>query len=178
MLKQISKFVVAAVSVSLPSVALLSMALMSMALMSMALLSVSDANANEIRKETSEQRRERLRIAVQAICPVSGDSLTDHATPVKSVNPETKEVLYVCCEGCVDSKPNEEHLKKIRANFVKAQGHCLVMADNKVSEKSKHSIIEGHAVFICCPPCTKKMNASPEKFLKQLDDLYEASLGK
>ena len=134
--------------------------------------------ADEPKKESPEQRRERLRIAVQAICPVSGESLTSHAKPVKMTDSESKEVLYVCCEDCLKSKPNAKYLDKIRGNFAKAQGHCLVMTDNEVSEKSKHGIVEGHAVFVCCPPCIKKMTAAPEKFLAKLDDLYEASLKK
>jgi hypothetical protein len=134
--------------------------------------------ADEPKKENPEQRRERLRFTVQAICPVSGESLTSHAKPVKMTAPETKEVLYVCCKDCLKSKPDAKYLDIIRSNFAKAQGHCLVMTDNEVSEKSKHGIVEGHAVFVCCPPCIKKMTAAPEKFLAMLDDLYEASLKK
>lgn len=128
--------------------------------------------------EKPEQRRERLRIAVQAICPVSGESLTDHSRPVKMTNPDTKEVLYVCCEACLESKPDAKHLEKIRSNFAKAQGHCLVMTDNKISDESKHGIVDGHFIYVCCPPCIKKMTAEPEKFLSALDDLYEESLKK
>ena len=134
--------------------------------------------ADEPKKEGPEQRRERLRIAVQAICPVSGESLTSHAKPVKMTDTETKEVLYVCCADCLKSKPDAKYLDKIRGNFSKAQGNCLVMTDNEVSEKSKLGIVEGHAVFVCCPPCIKKMTAASEKFLVKLDDLYEASLKK
>lgn len=134
--------------------------------------------ADEPQKETPEQRRERLRITVQAICPVTGESLTSHAKPVKMTDPETKEVLYLCCEDCLKSKPDAKYLDKIRNNFAQAQGHCLVMTDNEVSQKSKHGIVEGHAVFVCCPPCIKKMTAAPQKFLAKLDDLYEASLKK
>lgn len=134
--------------------------------------------ADSPQKESPEDRRERLRIAVQAICPVSGESLTKSAKPVKMTAPDTKEVLYVCCEKCLTSKPDAKFLERIRTNFAKAQGHCLVMTDNEVSDKSKYGIVSGHCVFVCCPPCTKKMNASPEKFLSKLDDLYEASLKK
>lgn len=140
------------------------------------LIGVSFADGPQ--KESAEARRERLRIAVQAICPVSGESLTGHGKPVKMTDPDTKEVLYVCCEDCLKSKPDAKHLAKIRSNFAKAQGNCLVMTDNEVSEKSKHGIVDGHFVFVCCPPCVKKMNAAPEKFLSKLDDLYEASLKK
>jgi len=138
--------------------------------------------ASETRKESTEERRERLRIAVQEICPVSGKSLTDKSagktSPVKWTDPETKEVLYVCCKDCLQSKPDAKYLEKIRSNFAKAQSQCLVMTDNEVSEKSKHGIISGHFVYVCCPPCVKKMTASPEKYLSKLDDLYEASLKK
>lgn len=138
--------------------------------------------ASETRKESTEERRERLRIAVQEICPVSGKSLTDKSagktSPVKWTDPETKEVLYVCCKDCLQSKPDAKYLEKIRSNFAKAQSQCLVMTDNEVSEKSKHGIIAGHFVYVCCPPCVKKMTASPEKYLSKLDDLYEASLKK
>ena len=138
--------------------------------------------ASETKKESNEDRRQRLRIAVQEICPVSGKSLTDKSagktSPVKWTDPETKEVLYVCCKDCLQSKPNAKYLEKIRSNFAKAQSQCLVMTDNEVSEKSKHGIIAGHFVYVCCPPCVKKMTASPEKYLTKLDDLYEAFLKK
>ncbi len=78
------------------------------------------------KKESTAQRRERLAIAVQAICPVSGESLTEHAKPVKMVNQETKEVLYVCCESCLKERPVDKHMANIRSNFAKAQGKCLV----------------------------------------------------
>ncbi len=145
------------------------------------LLFVSSAGliyAQIAKDETQDQRRERLRIAVQAICPVSGESLTSHAKPVKMTDSETKEVLYVCCEECLKSKPDAKHLETIRANFAKAQGHCLVMTDNEISAESKHGIIDGQFVYVCCPPCVKKMNANAEKYLSKLDDLYEASLKK
>lgn len=143
-----------------------------------AIVLVGFAVADEPKKESPEQRRERLRIAVQAICPVSGESLTGHEKPVKMTNPDTKEVLYVCCSDCLKSKQEEKYVDKIRENFAKAQGKCLVMTDNEVTAKSKHGIVEGQFVFVCCPPCIKKMNASSERFLAKLDDLYEASLKK
>ncbi|MDX1930728.1 MAG: hypothetical protein SFV81_29665 [Pirellulaceae bacterium] len=143
-----------------------------------AVASMSFASADDPKQESKEARRERLRIAVQAICPVSGESLTGHDKPVKMTNPDTKEVLYVCCADCLRSKQQDKYLEKIRENFAKAQGKCLVMTDNEVSPKSKHGIVEGQFVFVCCPPCTKKMTAAPEKFLAKLDDLYEASLKK
>ena len=107
--------------------------------------------AQTAKDETSEQRRERLRIAVQAICPVSGESLTDHAKPVKMTNPETKEVLYVCCEACLEAKPDAKHIEKIRTNFAKAQGHCLVMTEALVTDgilRSPFSTRRTHAAQV------------------------------
>jgi hypothetical protein len=134
--------------------------------------------ANEFDKETLEERRERLRISVQAICPVSGKPLGEQGKPIKLTNPESKEVLYVCCKECLKQSPDTKYLDQIRNNFAKAQGHCLVMADNEVSAKSKHGIIEGQFIYVCCPPCIKKMAAAPKKYLAALDDLYESSLKK
>jgi hypothetical protein len=139
---------------------------------------VGFAIADDPKKESPEQRRERLRIAVQAICPVSGESLAARGKSAKLIDPETKEILYVCCDNCLKSKPDTKNLETIRGNFAKAQGHCLVMTDNEVTGNSKHGIIDGHFVFVCCPPCVKKMTASPTKYLAKLDDLYEASLKK
>jgi hypothetical protein len=143
-----------------------------------ALTTVGFAIADDPTKESSEQRRDRLQIAVQAICPVSGQSLTGHAKPIKMTDPETKEVLFVCCEDCLKSKADAKYLDKIHRNFANIQGHCLVMTDNTVSEKSKHGLVGGHFVYVCCPPCIKKMMVAPEKYLAMLDDLYEASLKK
>lgn len=140
------------------------------------LSTAGSATSDTPKDETPAQRRERLAITIQAICPVSGESLTDHAKPVKMVHPETKETLYVCCESCLKQKPDNKYLEKIRSHFAKAQGKCLVMSDNEITEKSKYGIVEGRFVYVCCPPCIKKMNADPEKYLAALDDLYEAAL--
>ncbi len=140
--------------------------------------SLGIAIAEDPKQESKEARRERLQIAVQAICPISGESLAGHAKPIKMTDPESKEILYVCCEDCLKSKPESKYVDKIRENFAKAQGHCLVMKDNEISGRSKHGIVGGHFVYVCCPPCIKKMTAAPEKYLAALDDLYESFLKK
>ncbi len=50
------------------------------------------------------------------------------------------------------------------------------MSDNEITERSKHGIVGGRFVYVCCPPCVKKMNAEAEKYLSALDDRYEAAL--
>ncbi len=129
-------------------------------------------------KEADLERRAKLRIGVQKICPVSGKELSADKTSHTITDPESKETLYVCCEQCTKSKPKESYMETISENLAKAQKHCLVMKDNEISEKSKTAIIEGQRIYICCPPCTKKMTAAPEKYLSALDDLYEAALKK
>jgi hypothetical protein len=102
------------------------------------------------------------------------------------VHTELVERLPRCAEWALSTPAHHrvhhardaKYLDKIRGNMAKAQGKCLVMTDNEISEKSKNGIIEGQFVYVCCPPCVKKMTASPEKFLAVLDDLYEASLKK
>ena len=40
----------------------------------------------------------------------------------------------------------------------------------------KWTIVEGQIVYVCCPPCTKKIVADPETHLRAIDELYVASL--
>jgi hypothetical protein len=40
----------------------------------------------------------------------------------------------------------------------------------------KWTVVEGQIVYVCCPPCTEKVAAEPQKFLQQIDNLYLASL--
>ncbi len=71
------------------------------------------------KEESPEQRRERLRVAVQAICPVSGESLTSHANRQDELIQRQRKVLYVCCEDCLKSKPDAKHLDKIEQTLLK-----------------------------------------------------------
>jgi len=43
-------------------------------------------------------------------------------------------------------------------------------------KKPKWTIVEGQIVYVCCPPCTKKIAAKPQKYLRAIDELYIASL--
>ena len=70
-----------------------------------------------------------------------------------------------------------EHLATIQKNQSAAQGHCLVM-DNEVGADSKSQVIAGYRVFVCCPPCFKKIEKSSEKYLAKLDAIQEAYLAK
>ena len=112
------------------------------------------------------------RIAVQDICPVSGQKLGDHGLPVQARIGEVE--VFLCCESCLKGQVNATHWKTIHTNFAKAQGKCLVM-DNKLPKQPKWSIVNGRVIFVCCPPCIEKLEAEPDKFVKKLDAVYQSS---
>ena len=122
-------------------------------------------------QELSE--RDQIRVAVQEICPVSGQRLGEHGAPIKVKVGE--EEVFLCCRACLNGKINPQHWATIHANFAQAQRICPVMKHD-LPKQPKWTIVRGQIVYVCCPPCTKKITAEPEKFLKQIDDLYMASL--
>lgn len=123
--------------------------------------------------EEPEKSPEQVRIAVQEICPVTGVKLGEHGKPIKAKI--GKEELFLCCKGCLKGKVNPKHWATIHANFVKAQAKCPVM-NKPLPENPKWTITEGRIIYICCPPCTKKIEADPETYLDKVDALYSASL--
>jgi len=125
--------------------------------------------------EQEKARRDQLRIAVQEICPVSGQKLGSMGTPIKVEIGEQKEQVFLCCKGCANGKIDPKHWATIHANIAKAQGKCPVM-DKTLPASSKWTIVEGQIVYVCCPPCTKKIEADPKAFLRKVDEFYRASL--
>ena len=120
-----------------------------------------------------QQRRDQLRIAVQEICPISGQKLGSMGTPIKVKVGE--ETVFLCCKGCMKQKIKPEHWATIHANAAKAQRICPVMK-HEISKNPKWTIVEGQVVYVCCPPCKKKVAADPQKYLRAVDALYAASL--
>jgi YHS domain-containing protein len=120
-----------------------------------------------------EAKRDQIHIAVQEVCPVSGEKLGEHGAPIKTKVGE--ETVFLCCKGCLQEKVSPDHWATIHANFAKAQRICPVMK-KELPKNAKWTIIEGRIVYVCCPPCTKKVAAAPERFLRQIDELYTASL--
>lgn len=128
----------------------------------------SAASAQEL------SQHDQIHIAVQEICPVSGQKLGDHGAPLKVKIGE--EALFVCCRGCLQGKQvSPQHWATIHANFAKAQRICPIMK-KELPANPKWTVIEGQIVYVCCPPCTEKIAAEPQKFLQQIDELYLASL--
>jgi hypothetical protein len=118
-------------------------------------------------------QRDQIHIAVQEICPVSGEKLGQHGPPIKVKIGE--EMVFLCCKACLQGQVNPQHWATIHANFAKAQRICPVMK-HELPANPKWTIVEGQIVYVCCPPCTKKIAADPKTFLQQVDDLYLTSL--
>ena len=128
----------------------------------------SAASAQELSKH------DQIHVAVQEICPISGQKLGDHGAPLKVKIGE--ETLFVCCQGCLQGKKvDPQNWATIHANFAKAQRICPIMK-KELPANPKWTVVEGQIVYVCCPPCTKKVAAEPKKFLQQIDSLYLASL--
>lgn len=120
-----------------------------------------------------QQKRDQLRVAVQDICPISGQKLGSMGAPIKVQVGE--ETVFLCCKGCMQQKIKPEHWATIHANFAKAQRICPVMKHD-LPKSPKWTIVEGQIVYVCCKPCTKKIAADPKKYLRAVDALYAASL--
>lgn len=120
-----------------------------------------------------QARRDQLHIAVQEICPVSGQKLGKHGPPVKAQVGE--ETIFLCCKGCLKGQIKPENWAKIHANFARAQGICPVM-ENKLPKNPKWTIVDGEIIYVCCPSCTEKIKADPQTYLHKVDELYTASL--
>jgi hypothetical protein len=54
------------------------------------------------------------------------------------------------------------------AKIEKAQAMCPVMK-NKINKKLFVDV-EGKRIYVCCPPCIKKVKKSPAKYIKILED--------
>ncbi len=122
-------------------------------------------------QELSEQ--DKIHIAVQEICPMTGQKLGAHGTPVKVKLGE--EEMFLCCKACLEQEVDPKHWATIHANFAKAQGICPIMK-KELPEKAKWTIVKGHIFYVCCPPCTDKIAADPETYVEQLTSLYRKSL--
>lgn len=119
--------------------------------------------------------RDPLRIAVQEICPVSGQKLGAMGTPVKVEVGQEKEQIFLCCRGCVNKKIDPVHWATIHANIASAQAKCPVMG-KPLPKTHKWTVVEGQIVYLCCPPCAKKIEADPKTYLQKVDEFYAASL--
>ncbi len=135
---------------------------------------MNGASGQEPTSDKADQvQRDQLRAAVQKICPVTGNELGEHGDPVKVKI--GKEEVFLCCKSCLKGKVEAKHWATIHANFAKAQTNCPVM-NKPLPKDAKWTIVEGRIVYVCCPPCIKKIDAEPQKYLTIVDTFYASSL--
>ena len=92
------------------------------------------------RKET-----DRLLIAAQEICPVTGESLGRMGEPVRAKSGE--RTVFLCCKSCLGQKFDAEHWKQAQKNMAEAQGVCPVM-DEELPENPASVVVEGRGVRV------------------------------
>ncbi len=131
------------------------------------------AQADDGHGKHDHAKHDSLRAAVQGICPVTGQRLGDHGKPIKVK--AGKEEIFLCCKGCLSEKINPQHWATIHANMARAQGKCPVMK-KKLPANPKSVVVNGQTIYVCCPPCTKKIAANPGPFLSTVDTYYEQAL--
>jgi hypothetical protein len=112
---------------------------------------------------------EQMQIAVQKICPVTGEALGSMGEPIKVK--VGQQIAFLCCKGCLGKKLNSEHWKTIQTNIAAAQGTCPIMG-KPVTADMKSTVVNGQQVFVCCPPCIAKIQADPAAALKKVNASY------
>ena len=116
---------------------------------------------------------DQIKMAVQEICPMTGNKLGTHGAPIKVKMGD--ETLFICCQGCLKQQVNPQHWATIHANFARAQQICPIMK-KPLPKNPKWTFVNGQIVYVCCPPCAKKIGADPNGAMKKIDELYTASL--
>jgi hypothetical protein len=114
---------------------------------------------------------DQLQIAVQKICPVTGEALGSMGEPLKVQVGE--QIAFLCCKGCQGKQLSAEHWKTIQANIAAAQGTCPIMG-KPVTAEMKSTVVNGQQVFVCCPPCIAKIQADPAAALTKVNASYVA----
>ncbi len=127
-------------------------------------------------KAEKQANSDKLHIAAQGICPVSGAKLGSMGAPIK-VKVGEKEHAFLCCKGCVGKKLSAENWKKIQTNLANAQGVCPVM-EEKVDATMKSTVVNGRRVFVCCPPCIAKIEAKPGQFIDKVNSQIVRNIAK
>lgn len=120
-------------------------------------------------------KTDRLLIQAQKICPVSGKILLSMGGPVRAKLGDRE--VFLCCRGCLGKEIPKQHWATVQANWIATQAKCPVM--NRPLPQNPASItVEGRTVFVCCPPCTRKIKADPDKYLSVVDGLLEKQLSE
>lgn len=138
-------------------------------------IAAQSACAHEEQQTEKQVRREQLRIAVQAICPISGEKLGSMGDPIKVAAGDTKEEVYLCCKACTTGKINPKLWAKIHRNIAIAQSNCPV-TKKALPRKPKATVVEGQLIYVGRSASIEEVEANPENALAQVDDYYIAYL--
>lgn len=142
--------------------------------LAMALLTLATASNDSLaQQKTTLSPFDALKVKVQKICPVSGKPLDSMGVPIKVQIGE--EQIFLCCQACTKGQVQKEHWSTIHQNFAAAQGICPVM-EKPLPENPKATVVNGHIVYICCPPCSKKIEADPKQYLTKLAGYYQNAM--
>jgi hypothetical protein len=114
---------------------------------------------------------DQLAIAVQQICPVSGEKLGSAGEPIRVTIGEKKQTVFLCSEECKKGKLDPEHWKTIHKNIAQAQGLCPIMK-KALPQGAKWTVVQGRLIYVCCPPCIAKIEAEPEVNLDLIAKQY------
>tara|TARA_R110002020_G_scaffold232366_1_gene443937 strand:- start:2503 stop:2973 length:471 start_codon:yes stop_codon:yes gene_type:complete len=131
--------------------------------------------ADDGHAQHGKEHHQKMRMEVQGICPVSGEKLGTHGEPVAVTVGPKKEEVFLCCKACLEGKIDAKNWATIHANIVKAQGTCPVMK-KPLPKNAEWTVVEGQIVYVCCPPCTDKIERNPTKYLETVDGFYHDSL--
>jgi hypothetical protein len=116
-----------------------------------------------------------LLVAAQKICPVSGEDLRAMGGPIKAKSGDQR--VFLCCKGCVGTPISKENWAKVTANLAAAQGRCPVM-NRPLPQDAASTVVNGRRVFVCCPPCTGKIQANPDKYLAIVEQMLAKNVGR
>ena len=116
-----------------------------------------------------------LLIAAQKICPVSGRDLRAMGGPIKAKS--GNQMVFLCCKECVGTPISKENWAEVTSNLATAQGHCPVL-NRPLPPGAVSVVVKGRRVFVCCPPCSGKIQASPNKFLAVVDAMLTKNVGQ
>lgn len=120
-------------------------------------------------QKTEFTEADRLLIAVQSVCPVTGEELGSMGEPLKVKLGE--QDAFLCCKGCLGKQVVAKHWKTVQANLAVAQATCPIMG-KPVDPTMKSTVVNGRQIFVCCPPCIEKIQADVEESLKKVNASY------
>ena len=71
-----------------------------------------------------------------------------------------------------DRNSGQELWARVRPNLIAAQRKCPV-ADERLPEDPAWTVVGSRVVFVCCPPCGRKVEAEPKKYLSVVDEYLD-----